>query len=108
MMTPVWTFQVHKTPQKAPKNYKTLPPYTGNGNSVNGVWKGSGFSLDDLNIFSGSYREDLEYACRCNSCHSRNVFIIYLDHTRDQSGCDIDLEVECLDCKVFTLAKGWN
>jgi len=85
-----------------------MPSFSGSGDSVRGVWQGSGFFLDDLQIFTNSYKDDLEFACKCYACHSDNVLIIYLDHTRDQSGCDIVLELECLDCKKYTLAEGWN
>lgn len=115
-MRPEWSFTVHDSPVLAPPDFRYLPSVVrlrGSDDSADptwGRWHGSGFRIRDLPSFYYGriyYGGDHETAGTCGACGSMDTRVIFLDNCQDQSGADIDLEIQCRACGKFTLYKGF-
>lgn len=112
-MTPGWSKTTSKMPTLAPADYRTLPARTSDypetDNYLN-VWRGSGFQPHELPCYPRG-RETPGYPFlnkdKCGKCGSTDTSAIFLCNWYDQSGADIELEIECRACGTYTQYYGF-
>jgi hypothetical protein len=102
-----WTSKVTDTPSLAPKDYRSLPPMVriDDGDWYSGLWHGSGFQIRDLQR-TYSWENGEPHACA--HCGSEETRCIYFNSFFDQTGKDIDVELECARCGKYTHYNGYD
>ena len=93
--------KVSKKPALAPKDYKKLKPCVIIMDGASRACRGSGVPLDKIPIFRDPWQEN--YSNKCGNCKSDKTLCIFADCYSDMVGKSDNYELECKDCKMFTV-----
>jgi hypothetical protein len=101
MPRPEFKMNVNDRPERVPRNFRKLSPLEAKGKVYsphNGIWHGSGVSIDKLPSYE-YYYEDCRF---CGNCGAE-ALCIYVMHWEDLVGKAVVIELFCEKCGKFTV-----